>query len=194
MSKRRAETRARLVDAAFEVFVARGFDRTTIEEVCAVAGYTRGAFYSNFERLDELFFALYEHKAAAIAASVEEALAAPARDRMEAAARVVDALPLDRAWALVRIDFLRYAARHPEVLARWQQHQDDLRSLLASRLGPSSAALGAPVPSLGPEWIARAAIVLYHGVMDLVLIGSDSVDGRRLLTELLVAVLDAASG
>jgi AcrR family transcriptional regulator len=37
-----------MLDAAFEVFAARGFGRATVEEVCDAAGYTRGAFYSNF--------------------------------------------------------------------------------------------------------------------------------------------------
>jgi AcrR family transcriptional regulator len=45
VTRRRAETRARLLDAAFGVFATRGFGRASIEEVCEAAGYTRGAFY-----------------------------------------------------------------------------------------------------------------------------------------------------
>ena len=54
-TRRRAETRSRLLRAALEVFSEKGFGRTTVDDVCARAGYTRGAFYSNFVSLDELF-------------------------------------------------------------------------------------------------------------------------------------------
>ena len=46
VTKRRAETRARLLDAAFQVIADKGFGHVRIEDVCTAAGYTRGAFYS----------------------------------------------------------------------------------------------------------------------------------------------------
>jgi AcrR family transcriptional regulator len=59
VTKRRAETRQRLLQAALEVFAQEGFGRSTVDQVCARAGYTRGAFYSNFATLDELFLAAW---------------------------------------------------------------------------------------------------------------------------------------
>ena len=70
VTKRRVRTRANLLDAAFAVFAAKGFGRVSIEEVCEAAGYSRGAFYSNFDSLDELFFALYQQRADLIAEQV----------------------------------------------------------------------------------------------------------------------------
>ena len=46
------------------VFAEQGFGRATVEDVCERAGYTRGAFYSNFASLDELFLALHTDRAA----------------------------------------------------------------------------------------------------------------------------------
>src|ERR1700690_4472568 len=80
VTRRRAETRARLLDAAFSVFATKGFGRTSIEDVCTAAGFTRGAFYSNFDTLDELFYALYQQRAEAIAAEVAAALEAARGD------------------------------------------------------------------------------------------------------------------
>lgn len=60
LTKRRPETLARLLDAALEVFAEAGFHGARIEDVCERAGYTRGAFYSNFKSKDELFFALFD--------------------------------------------------------------------------------------------------------------------------------------
>jgi AcrR family transcriptional regulator len=59
VTKRSAQTRARLLEAAFPVFAAKAFGQIRIEEVCTAAGYTRAAFYSQFASLEELNFALY---------------------------------------------------------------------------------------------------------------------------------------
>lgn len=56
--RRRENTRARLLDAAHEVFAEVGMDAASVETICERAGFTRGAFYSNFESKDELFLAL----------------------------------------------------------------------------------------------------------------------------------------
>src|SRR5690606_3739844 len=67
VTRRRVRTRTNLLAAAFTVFAAKGFGRVSIEEICEAAGYSRGAFYSNFASLDELFFALYRERADLIA-------------------------------------------------------------------------------------------------------------------------------
>ncbi len=57
-SRRREQTRARLLDAAHEVFAEVGMSAASVEMICERAGFTRGAFYSNFESKEELFLAL----------------------------------------------------------------------------------------------------------------------------------------
>lgn len=59
-TRSRENTRARLLDAAAEVFAETGLDAASVEAVCERAGFTRGAFYSNFASKDELFLALVE--------------------------------------------------------------------------------------------------------------------------------------
>ena len=54
MTPRRAATRARLLDAAREVIAERGAGGATVEGIAERAGFTRGAFYSNYASLDEL--------------------------------------------------------------------------------------------------------------------------------------------
>jgi AcrR family transcriptional regulator len=51
----RAETRERLLAAAEQVFMRRGLQAASIEEIADEAGLTRGAFYSNFDRKEQLF-------------------------------------------------------------------------------------------------------------------------------------------
>lgn len=54
----RERTKARLMRAAYEVFAEVGLDGASVEAICERAGFTRGAFYSNFSTKDELFLEL----------------------------------------------------------------------------------------------------------------------------------------
>ena len=74
-TRSRENTRARLLEAAAQVFAEVGLDGATVEAVCERAGFTRGAFYSNFDSKDELFLTL--------AADVAEARLTSVRSRVE---------------------------------------------------------------------------------------------------------------
>ena len=74
-TRSRENTRARLLEAAAQVFAEVGLDGASVEAVCERAGFTRGAFYSNFESKDELFLML--------AASVSEVRVNAVRTRVE---------------------------------------------------------------------------------------------------------------
>jgi AcrR family transcriptional regulator len=57
---RKAETRARLLDAAARVYARRGFGGATLDEVAAEAGFTKGAVYGHFGSKENLLLALME--------------------------------------------------------------------------------------------------------------------------------------
>ena len=61
-AEQQAATRAALIDAAAQVFAERGFTGASVEAIAARAGYTRGAFYSNFESKEELFAELLQER------------------------------------------------------------------------------------------------------------------------------------
>jgi AcrR family transcriptional regulator len=61
-SERRAQTRQALLDAAARVFIDRGFAGASVEAIAEEAGYTRGAFYSNFASKEELFAELLQQR------------------------------------------------------------------------------------------------------------------------------------
>ncbi len=58
----RAQTRERLLDAGRELHIKVGIDAVSIEEVAETAGYSRGAFYSNFASKEELIWAVLERE------------------------------------------------------------------------------------------------------------------------------------
>lgn len=55
-----ALTRQQIIDAAREVFLTRGVNRTTLEDIARQAGVTRGAVYWHFNNKTDLFHAMRE--------------------------------------------------------------------------------------------------------------------------------------
>src|ERR1700682_4263410 len=56
----RDDTCEKLFEAAARVFEEQGIGGASIEVIAAAAGFTRGAFYSNFKSKDELIIAMIE--------------------------------------------------------------------------------------------------------------------------------------
>jgi AcrR family transcriptional regulator len=53
--KQKAErTRQKLFDTAIGLFDKRGYDRVTVDEICARAGVSKGAFYNHFKSKDQV--------------------------------------------------------------------------------------------------------------------------------------------
>jgi len=210
LTRRRVETRERLLDAAMTVFVEKGLGRTRIDDVCRAAGYTKGAFYSNFASLEELFFALYDRQSQAGASAV---LAAVDRKAMGIAAAGIEAagtadpgaatpdvievvagwamtVPLDRNWLLINTDFVSYAARFPEVAADLADHRRRLRAEvidgLTTFIAESGVVLPASLPT--PAALARAVVTVYDGVIYQLLLDMDEAQVRRHLVDILAAI------
>jgi AcrR family transcriptional regulator len=78
--QRQAQTREALLDAAARLFVSRGLQGTSVEEISAEAGYTRGAFYSNFTSKEQLLVELlHDRLFSTYRKMAEQALADPER-------------------------------------------------------------------------------------------------------------------
>jgi len=125
----REETRERLFEAAAEVFEEQGIGAASVEAIAAAAGFTRGAFYSNFASKDELVTAmLADHAARTVRRHLE--LLAAHRDPADfvAALWAMDRSgqdPLGRS-PLLHIELILYAARTAE-------HRGELAETLRAR-------------------------------------------------------------
>lgn len=57
----RGTARARLLDAAVDVIRTKGYNATTVDDLCVAAGVTKGAFFHHFDSKDALGVAAAEH-------------------------------------------------------------------------------------------------------------------------------------
>ncbi|MFJ5137807.1 TetR/AcrR family transcriptional regulator [Streptomyces sp. NPDC088707] len=137
VTRRRPRTRAALLKAALETFAEHGFHATTIEQICERAGYTRGAYYSNFASKEELFLALFdEHSDRTVRRLAESIDALTAEEYTlarlaELAARVE---PDERDWYLVTTEFTLHAIRDPQAAWVLARHDARLRTEIARGL------------------------------------------------------------
>lgn len=190
-TRRRRETRARLLDAAATVFAQRGFGRTSIEEVCETAGFTRGAFYSNFGSLDELFFAMYEQRAGRVAAQVAEALSEPGERTVPALVeRVVAALSVERDWTMIKAEYFLHAARNPAAASALSTHRDAVVDALVPALRDVVDLTALPPSMRTARTLARAVVAVHDGATLELLIDPDQRAHRRWLRALLTILLD----
>jgi AcrR family transcriptional regulator len=134
LSRKRRQTRGRLLDAALDAFAERGLHGASVEDVCERAGFSRGAFYSNFGSKEELFVALYDRQTTQILATLTALDQTGATTLDELMADLVAAVPRDRRWFLVNTEFALHAVRDPaagQVLARARAR---VRAAFADRL------------------------------------------------------------
>src|SRR5947208_15913626 len=85
----REERRNAILDAAAEVFGAKGFEATRMDDVAKTAGIAKGLLYKHFPSKDALFEALVDRQGRAYVAELRGVLQStdPAGNPMEATRR-----------------------------------------------------------------------------------------------------------
>lgn len=189
------EERARRGDAAAATFAERGFHGTTVGHVVARAGFTRGAFYSNFSDLDDLFLAVFDDRMA-----VEEAEIAPLVAGAASMEELVDlirglrpATRSDAGWRLLMAEFRLHAQRDAKVRPRLAERKRALRRSYRIAVEHVFAVAGVEPPA-DPDLMALIVQVLVDGIgyqqdVDPDGVGPDAfLDSISLLFEAAVAL------
>ncbi|MDN3241715.1 TetR/AcrR family transcriptional regulator [Glycomyces tritici] len=173
----RAQTKERLLDAAEELFVSRGVNGTSVEQIAELAGFSRGAFYSNFEGRHELVLALLERRTerelrevaalgenAASFAEVIERLREFNRRRAE---------HLEQ-WFALRIELLLYALRNPEVRPLLARREYMARRAMAGGIAEILSRYGVAPPA-DPDFLGLIVHALEDGLLIQRLIAPEGV-------------------
>ena len=113
---RTAETVAKILDAAQEIFSEQGFEKTQLEEVAARAGYSRGAIYAHYTSKEDVFLALMEQRVLTKYTAMRQALEIEpiVSKRLAIFKQWLGAQVSDQSWGTLMLEFKLYALRRPE--------------------------------------------------------------------------------
>lgn len=193
-SARRQATRRRLLDAASQVFAERGFHGASVEDICERAGFTRGAFYSNFASKDDLVIELSSEHAAAIVDRIRAA--AGVGDSPEAVLRdVFAALTAEGSrteqWTLLTTEFTLHAIRDADARRAWARQQRRVRAALVEVVDETCQTHGVQLP-MPTELFVRAAMALVQGSMTQRLVEPRGLTSGALERAVIPLLLDLA--
>lgn len=153
ISARRSQTRDRLCDAAVSVFARQGVGAASVEELCEAAGFTRGAFYSNFASKDELCLALLDRQCELQLAAVRHTIATLEISAAAGSEAIVDALPravdvylasqrASREWILADAEMRLYAARDASLRESYREFDKTMAQVFGTLIEDAAARFG----------------------------------------------------
>jgi len=186
-ARRRELTRQSLLEAAARVFAERGFHGATLDDVAALAGFTKGAVYSNFKSKDDLFLALLEHHLAQgdlrLRALIEQSDVPPEQRLGDFVMLVRDVGPEDAPrWSELYQEFSTYALRNHEARSKLAELDRKQTQSLAALLFERRAINGIDSEQTAYR-LALVVLSLMKGLDQWALVDPGSVDA---------AVFDAA--
>ncbi|MBC8749386.1 MULTISPECIES: TetR/AcrR family transcriptional regulator [Paraburkholderia] len=159
------QTRERLLDAAQVIFMKKGFVAASVEDIAAAAGYTRGAFYSNFRSKSELFLELLRRDHEAMQADLHAIFeSAASREEMEARVlRYYSSLHRENKCFLLWVEAKLLAVRDGRFRLRFNAFMHEKLEQLSAYVREFSERVGTPM-SMPPEQLAIGLIGLCDGV------------------------------
>ncbi|MBB5406139.1 MULTISPECIES: TetR/AcrR family transcriptional regulator [Paraburkholderia] len=159
------QTRERLLDAAQAIFMKKGFVAASVEDIAAAAGYTRGAFYSNFRSKTELFLELLRRDHEAMQAGLHAIFeSAASREEMEARVlRYYSSLHRENKCFLLWVEAKLLAVRDGRFRLRFNAFMHEKIEQLSAYVREFSERVGTPM-SMPPEQLAIGLMGLCDGV------------------------------
>ncbi|MCT6824245.1 TetR/AcrR family transcriptional regulator [Bartonella apis] len=125
------ETRQNLLEAALMLFTELGYETTSIRGICDKAGYSQGAFYSNFNNKSEVLLELLEQYKS-FEANSRKQLIDDAGDNFEKALNDM-ILWFERndqniSHTILLLEMQLHALRHPEFVKIYNNLMDEQKS------------------------------------------------------------------
>lgn len=161
----RDQTRERLLNAAHRIFLKKGFVAASVEDIAAAAGFTRGAFYSNFRSKSELLLELLERNHALVQADFQAIFdEGGSREQMESMTLAhYRTLFADDEFSLLWGEAKLQAARDAKFRVRFNQFLHAKRVQMAEFIRRFSERSGTPL-LLPAETLAFGLMCLCDGV------------------------------
>lgn len=164
-AEQQQRTRDELVAAAERRFTAQGFHATSVEQVAADAGFTKGAVYSNFASKEDLFFAVYERRAQRAIAEIEQAIEedGPLEGVVRLSTAAMRRRESDDGWLAAFFEFWAHVIRHPEHRARFAAIHGQAQEPLVAAVERFGAEQGR-VAAVAPDKLTAAVMAMQIGL------------------------------
>ena len=178
------DARSKLLDAALSVIRTKGYSATTVDELCATAGVTKGAFFHHFKSKDDLGVAAAEHWSEVTAALFA---AAPYHDHAD---------PLDRVLGYVAFRKSLLQGSVPEftclvgtMVQETYETSPAIRDACERSISGHAATLEADIEAamrdrdMSPEWTARSLALHTQAVLQGAFILSKAKGGAAVAAD-----------
>lgn len=170
--EKRAKTRARLVEAALNVFAFGGYEHATVDDIAHAAGLSKGAFYFNFNSKEEILIELLRQWAEERTSLLNAAFAfeQDAGKRLRAMAEALSLYGRGTNWPPLILEFWSQAMRAGEV-DRWlRRSYRDWRALLTTAAREAGLA--------DPGTPADAILAIHDGAVTEIALGRTTASAR----------------
>jgi AcrR family transcriptional regulator len=166
-AEKQARTRAALLESAARNASRHGLDGASVDRIAAGAGYTKGAFYANFQSKQELFLAVLDQRFADELERLDRMLTGesePAETARRASVEAIGRAGADPDWHRLYFEFVAYAARNEDFRRELASRHRELRRRLTEIYGRWAEELPAE-PPLPMDEIAAMTDVMFDGFM-----------------------------
>jgi TetR/AcrR family transcriptional repressor of nem operon len=187
------------LDAALSVIRTKGYSATSVDELCAAAGVTKGAFFHYFKSKDELGVAAADHWSETTGAMFAEA---PYHDRAAPLDRVLGYLDFRK--ALLQGGVPEFTCLVGTMVQETYETTPAIRDACARSITGHAATLEADIEAalhernMTPDWTAKSLALHTQAVLQGAFIlakatggaaiAADSIDHLRRYIELLFGV------
>ena len=113
--RKRENTRARLIEAAADIVASKGIASTRIDDVVKQAGFTRGAFYSNYSSLQDILTEAIVTRSNTLLSRVTQAIDSfEGTPTMDSLMELLEAIrPEARTIYLLKTEYTLHRLHHP---------------------------------------------------------------------------------
>jgi len=188
-----ARTRSLLIEAARDEIVKNGFAQASVRDIADAAGFSQGAFYSNFPDKQAILLELVQRHQSEERAKIEAALSHAPGDAAKAMAGIekwAATVNADPGFAVLAIELQLQALRSPSFAQGYNELNRKHRRALGALVARLFELFGKKPPA-DPVEIATAFTALGRGMALMSKAGEASRTGRIIVT-FLKALIESA--
>jgi AcrR family transcriptional regulator len=188
-----ARTRSLLIEAARDAIVKKGFALASVRDIADAAGFSQGAFYSNFPDKEAILLELVQRHQSEERAKIEAALSHAQHDAAKAMAGIekwAATINSDAGFAVLALELQLQALRSPSFAQGYNELNRKHRRALGALVTRLFELFGKKVPA-DPAEIATGFIALGRG-MALLSKGGEASRSGRIIVTFLKALIESA--